>query len=325
MAPCCRASLFKAATCDRIRRCHIDLLVRTSKDLINCAPISPTGPILPGLSTFLSDLIARTPQITPAVMLLAADYLTRLHTLLPRTARGLACTIHRIVLAALLVATKFLHDGPVRNCVWATNSRLFSLAELNLMERQLLFLLDFALAVDPLVLFRMVEGDRECAAAAISVSSVQASPVSSPTGSSTSLLARSAEIVEGPTRCASCGSPEDLPNISSTAVSIITTMTTTIPHRHPHPKRNSLSTVRIHPHLSVICRTPSSPQLCQSQATSMTSTTQSQHRALDSATLAAVRDSLTSSVAAAAKITAEMKKASIGDQHAPGKFAQAQS
>ncbi|KAI8585459.1 cyclin-domain-containing protein, partial [Geranomyces variabilis] len=131
------------------------LLVRTSQSVIICAPpaapsssssSSPSASTpLPDLTSFLHNLVRRCATVTPSVLLLATSYLARLERKLPPTARGLACTVHRIMLAALLIATKYLHDGPVRNRHWAANSGLFSLPEVNLMERQLLFLLEFEL------------------------------------------------------------------------------------------------------------------------------------------------------------------------------------
>ncbi|KAL2913612.1 PHO85 cyclin-1 [Polyrhizophydium stewartii] len=53
------------------------------------------------------------------------------------------CTIHRISLAALIVSEKYLCDVPMKNKSWSAHSILFSLEEVNLMERQFLQLLNF--------------------------------------------------------------------------------------------------------------------------------------------------------------------------------------
>jgi PHO85 cyclin-1 len=58
------------------------------------------------------------------------------------------CTRHRVFLATLVVACKYVHDSSPKNKHWAKYAQLFDLAELNLMERQLLFLLDFDLRFD---------------------------------------------------------------------------------------------------------------------------------------------------------------------------------
>jgi len=53
------------------------------------------------------------------------------------------CTRHRVFLAALIVAAKFLNDSSPKNKHWATYARIFDREEVNLMEKQLVFLLDF--------------------------------------------------------------------------------------------------------------------------------------------------------------------------------------
>ncbi|KAI9500482.1 hypothetical protein BX070DRAFT_60795 [Coemansia spiralis] len=58
------------------------------------------------------------------------------------------CTCHRIFLATLIVAGKYLNDASPKNKYWARYSTVFTVAEVNLMEKQLLFLLDFDLRID---------------------------------------------------------------------------------------------------------------------------------------------------------------------------------
>ncbi|KAJ3327284.1 hypothetical protein HDU76_012076 [Blyttiomyces sp. JEL0837] len=56
------------------------------------------------------------------------------------------CTGHRIFLASVVVACKYLHDHPIKNKSWSAHTQhRFSLAEINLMERQFLYLIDFDL------------------------------------------------------------------------------------------------------------------------------------------------------------------------------------
>jgi len=95
-----------------------------------------------------------------SVFLTALAYLHRLRGKLPSTARGLPCTLHRIVIASFLIATKYLQDSPARNRHWAIHSGCFSQAEINLMERQLLFLLDFEVSTSPEVLTAILARDR---------------------------------------------------------------------------------------------------------------------------------------------------------------------
>jgi len=81
-------------------------------------------------------------------------YLDRLKSRLPPVAKGLRCTVHRIFLAALILSAKFLNDSSPKNKHWAEYSNVrgfepfgFSRTEVNLMEKQLLFLLDWDLNI----------------------------------------------------------------------------------------------------------------------------------------------------------------------------------
>lgn len=58
------------------------------------------------------------------------------------------CTRHRVFLAVLICAAKYLNDSSPKNMHWQKYGRFFSLAEVNLMEKQLLYLLDYNLRVE---------------------------------------------------------------------------------------------------------------------------------------------------------------------------------
>lgn len=57
------------------------------------------------------------------------------------------CTRHRVFLATLICAAKNLNDSSPKNKHWAKYAQMFSQAEVNLMEKQLLYLLDYDLSI----------------------------------------------------------------------------------------------------------------------------------------------------------------------------------
>ncbi|TFK43063.1 hypothetical protein BDQ12DRAFT_661797 [Crucibulum laeve] len=96
------------------------------------------------LQEFILHLV-RTSHLNVASLLTTVVYLERLKTRLSCFALGLPCTRHRVFLAILIVSCKYLHDSGPRNVHWEKYAVAFDLAEINLMERQMLHLLDFDL------------------------------------------------------------------------------------------------------------------------------------------------------------------------------------
>lgn len=64
------------------------------------------------------------------------------------------CTHHRIFIATLIIASKYIHDSALKNKYWVGYAQMFSPSEINLMEKQLLQLL--VKAVVPITYFAYI-------------------------------------------------------------------------------------------------------------------------------------------------------------------------
>jgi G1/S-specific cyclin PLC1 len=70
---------------------------------------------------------------------------------------GVPCTLHRVFLATLIVAAKYLNDSSPKNVHWQKCADIFHLHEINLMERELLAMLDYDLRFDEAEACRLFE------------------------------------------------------------------------------------------------------------------------------------------------------------------------
>lgn len=132
------------------------------------APIEvrPEDDNLPTLERFIQNLVWSSNVQVPTLMSTLV-YLTRLKSRLQPEAKGLRCTTHRIFLAALILAAKYLNDSSPKNKHWAAYTEIklskslpkfnFSTTEVNLMEKQLLFLLDWDLRITEEDLYRELD------------------------------------------------------------------------------------------------------------------------------------------------------------------------
>lgn len=123
----------------------------------------PLQPALPSLEVFIQSLVDRSHVQVPTLMT-SLVYLARLQQQLPPIAKGMRCTVHRIFLASLILAAKYLNDSSPKNKHWARYTAVkgyeefgFSNNEVNLMEKQLLFLLDWKLGISNEDLFHHLE------------------------------------------------------------------------------------------------------------------------------------------------------------------------
>ncbi|KAI5866039.1 cyclin [Durotheca rogersii] len=169
----------------RVDRSMIAHLARAAREVIQCDPNMMPPPAhtpsqqpspprtpspkavtsddsgLPTLEEFITRLV-RSSNVQVPTLMSTLVYLTRLKSRLMPMAKGLRCTTHRIFLAALILSAKYLNDSSPKNKHWATYSHMstetftfgFSRTEVNLMEKQLLFLLEWDLRITEEDLYR---------------------------------------------------------------------------------------------------------------------------------------------------------------------------
>lgn len=127
-------------------------------------PIKQADGDLPTVEEFITQLVVSSNVQVPTLMSTLV-YLTRLKSKLQPMARGLRCTTHRIFLASLILAAKYLNDSSPKNKHWANYTHIttdmyafgFNRTEVNLMEKQLLFLLEWDLRINEHDLYRELD------------------------------------------------------------------------------------------------------------------------------------------------------------------------
>lgn len=149
--------------CDETEPVHVTPQKHHGQPTPPASPVLSATPALPSVESFITTLVRRSHVQVPTLMT-SLVYLARLRARLPPVAKGMRCTVHRIFLAALILAAKNLNDSSPLNKHWArytfgdgSDGFGFSVQEVNLMERQLLFLLEWDVRVNEEDLFYHLE------------------------------------------------------------------------------------------------------------------------------------------------------------------------
>lgn len=159
---------YLAAAAQNVISCDTSLMPQTQEPTPPQSPdnkaVEADDATLPTVEEFITQLVIKSNVQVPTLMSTLV-YLTRLKSKLQPMARGLRCTTHRIFLAALILAAKYLNDSSPKNKHWANYTHVatdrysfgFNRTEVNLMEKQLLFLLEWDLRISEHDLYRELD------------------------------------------------------------------------------------------------------------------------------------------------------------------------
>jgi hypothetical protein len=103
---------------------------------------------LPTLDLFIKQTIIESNTAIPNLVV-ALVYLHRFGLRIASKVNGAHDSRHRIFLACLVIACKYLNDVTYKNEYWASLWKTFSVEDVNLMERELLIILNFNLTIRP--------------------------------------------------------------------------------------------------------------------------------------------------------------------------------
>ncbi|KAF8889967.1 hypothetical protein CPB85DRAFT_1231340, partial [Mucidula mucida] len=109
----------------------------------SASPYAPPG--VHSLSHFIIQIV-NTTNISTATLLSCLIYFDRIRAKMNGVRHATSSAMHRIFLATIIVAAKYLNDSAPKNSHWASfveNTHRWKVDEINTMERELLRLLDF--------------------------------------------------------------------------------------------------------------------------------------------------------------------------------------
>ncbi|KAI9358514.1 hypothetical protein BD770DRAFT_427299 [Pilaira anomala] len=113
---------------------------------VNRPPTPPLSSRAIPLRFYIESVVQKS-RIDAGTLITSLSYARRLRSKLSSTSRGMECTHHRIFIATLIIASKYIHDSALKNKYWVGYAQIFSPSEINLMEKQLLQLLDYNLEI----------------------------------------------------------------------------------------------------------------------------------------------------------------------------------
>ncbi|KAG0183272.1 hypothetical protein DFQ29_007818 [Apophysomyces sp. BC1021] len=145
----------------KLKTSAIDFFALTLCDLLQIRPLRPTEERRAPALIYFIERTTFEGRISCHIAVVALIYIERCKKALPKHARGDQDTAHRIFLAALLLASKFLHGtswghqpDEDQTC-WLTNARIvqmcpmYSLKQIQQFERSLLHLIEYRCWVEP--------------------------------------------------------------------------------------------------------------------------------------------------------------------------------
>ncbi|KAJ6563710.1 hypothetical protein DFH09DRAFT_1364084 [Mycena vulgaris] len=150
--PACHPAALLQLVDMKLSRHVIDYVVDCVSETVDCAlgrtPTrgrAPTrSPYLPAFTTFVRTVLARA-EVTPPTLLTALVYVARARPHLSIDFEEWA--LERILLGALIAASKYTNDSTLKNVHWALCAGVFGKRDVGRIEREFLDVLDWELGV----------------------------------------------------------------------------------------------------------------------------------------------------------------------------------